>query len=134
MRKEGSDIPAAEMEVLGSLLRIGGGTVRDVLADLESRGRRPAYTTVLTLLGRLEKRGYVGARREGPAKAYRPLISRDRVASGRLDDLARQLSGGEAVPLILKLVEAQGLSADDLRELRRHLSQLEDDARRKGDR
>ena len=134
MHKEGSDIPAAELEVLGSLWRIGGGTVRDVLADMEAQGRRPAYTTVLTLLGRLERRGYVAARMEGTAKAYRPRITRDRVASGRLDDLARQISGGEAVPLILKLVEAQDLSADDLRELRRHLSLLEEGARKKGGR
>jgi len=133
VRKEGNDIPAAEMEVLGALWRTGGGTVRDVLADLEGRGRRPAYTTVLTLLGRLERRGYVGSRREGAAKVYTPRITRERVASGRLDDLARHLGGGEPVPLLLKLVEAQNLSAGDLRELRKHLAQLEDEARRRGE-
>ncbi len=134
MRKAGGDIPAAELEVLGVLWRLGSGTVRDVLAELETAGRRPAYTTVLTLLGRLERRGYVGSRKEGPAKVYRPRITRERVTAGRMGDLARHLAGGEAVPLIVKLVEAQNLSADDLRALRDHLTELEEEARRRGER
>jgi predicted transcriptional regulator len=134
VRKEGIDIPDAELEVLGALWRIGGGTVRDVLADLEEQGRTPAYTTVHTLLARLERRGYVGLRKEGAANVYRPRISRERVTSGRVGDLVRHLTEGEAVPLILKLVEAHNLSAEDLRELRRHLAGLEEEARRHGER
>jgi predicted transcriptional regulator len=133
VRKRGIDIPAAELEVLDALWRIGGGTVRDVLEDLEGQGRTPAYTTVLTLLGRLEHRGYVGSRRDGQAKTYRPRISRESVTAGRIDDLARRLTGGETVPLILKLVEAQDLSPEDIRELRRHLADLEEEARRRGE-
>jgi len=130
MRRSGSDIPAAELEVLGALWRLGSGTVRDVLDDLERQGRRPAYTTVLTLLGRLERRGYARSRRDKVAHVYRPLISREEVAANRLSDLAKQV-GEEPVPLILKLVEAQRLSARDIRALRKLLTDLEEDAARR---
>jgi len=132
MKKAGRDIPAAELEALGVLWRIEKGNVRDVMAGLEAQGRRLAYTTVLTLLTRLEKRGYLQKSRGQQAHVYRPRISREQVAAGRVGSLVPSPGGGEAVPFILKLVEAQKLSADDLRRLREHLSELEDEAERRG--
>jgi len=132
MKKAGSDIPASELEVLGSLWRLGSGTVREVLEDLQGQGRRLAYTTVLTLLGRLERRGYVHSRRNRQAHVYRSAISREQVIADRLDTLARHFQGGQPVPLILKLVESQKLSAGDLRELRKLLRDLEDETRKRG--
>lgn len=134
MRKSGRDIPAAELEVLGALFRRGSGTVREVLDDLAGQGRRLAYTTVLTLLSRLEKRGYVHCNRDGQAHLYRPRISREKVAAGRVGALAEQIGEGQAVPFILKLVEAQKLSAADLRRLRELLDRLEGEARKRGER
>jgi BlaI family penicillinase repressor len=133
MKKLGRDIPAAELEVMGALWRLKSATVREVLEELEGQGRRLAYTTVLTLLARLERRGYVQANRERQAHVYRPRISCERVTAERMGSLSRQLGGGQAVPLILRLVEAQNLSAGDLRELRGLLSRLEDEARRRGE-
>ncbi len=134
MKKVGRDIPAAERDVLGSLWRLGSGTVREVMEDLEGQGRRLAYTTVLTLLGRLERRGCVGSRRESQANVYRPLITRERVTADRMGALARQLGSSSTVPLILKLVEAQKLSANDIRELRKLLTELEGEAQKRGGR
>ena len=131
MTRKGLDIPAAELEVLGALWRRGSGTVREVAEDLEGQGRKLAYTTVLTLLGRLEKRGYVRKIRSGSAHVYRPRISRERVAAERMDSVVRELGGGQPLPLILKLVEAQKLSPDDLRELRQLLAELEEGADRR---
>ncbi len=134
MKKTGRDIPTSELEVLSSLWRLHRGTVREVLEDLQKQGRRLAYTTVLTLLGRLERRGYVQSLRDSQAHVYQPRISREQVLSDRLGTLARHLQGGETIPLILKLVEAQKLSASDLRELRKLLRDLESEALRKGGR
>jgi len=122
----GGNIAAAEMDVLGSLWRLGSGTVRDVQEDLDQQGRRLAYTTVLTLLGRLERKGYVARnKKEAPAHVYRPRISRDRVMATRLGTMVKQLGDGEAAPLIMQLVQAHKLSADDIRQLRGLLADLE---------
>jgi predicted transcriptional regulator len=96
-----------------------------VLEDLEGRGRRLAYTTVLTLLGRLEARGSVQSRKAGQARVYRPRVSRDRVLSDRLGSLVRELGEGRATPLILHLVKAHRLSGEDIDELKGILRDLE---------
>jgi len=122
----GGNIAAAEMDVLGALWRLGSGTVRDVLEDLERQARRLAYTTVLTLLGRLERKGYVARNKtDALAHVYRPRISRDRVLAARLGTMVKQLGDGEAAPLIMQLVQAHKLSPDDIRQLRGVLAELE---------
>lgn len=124
MKNANREMPAAELHVLGSLWRLGQGTVREVLQDLNGQGRRLAYTTVLTLLTRLESRGCVSCSRENTANVYRPRVSREQVTAHRLDHLVRQLGDGEAMPLILQLVEAHALSKDDIRQLRERLDEL----------
>jgi len=127
MDRSGRDIPAAELDVLAALWRLDRGTVRDVQADLDQQGRGLAYNTVQTLLSRLEERGYVRARRDQRAHLYEPRISRQSVLADRLDALVRQLGDGDATPLILQLVQAHKLSADDIHQLRDLLSRLEDE-------
>lgn len=125
MVKPSSEVPPAELEVLAALWRIGSGTVRDVLAELEKEGRRLAYTTVLTLLGRLEARGCVAVRKTAPAHVYRPRVRRDEVLRDRLGTLVRQLGEGNATPLILELVKAHKLTRADIRELKDLLAKLD---------
>ncbi len=50
------DLGTAELEVLKALWEEGPCTVRQVLNHLHERGRRVAYTTVMTFLSRLEQR------------------------------------------------------------------------------
>jgi len=126
------DIPEAELDVLSALWRLRHGTVRDVRAALEERGRTLAHNTVLTLLGRLEQRGCVACNRDGAANVYRPVVTRRRVARRRLGQLVEQLGGGDAAPLILQLLRDHRLSQDDLRELRELVAKLESQNRREG--
>jgi BlaI family transcriptional regulator, penicillinase repressor len=121
----GSDIPPAELEVLGALWRLGKGTVREVQQDLESQGRTLAYTTVLTLLGRLEGRGCAVSRKSRQILVYRPRVTRDRVLADRLGALVKGLGEGEAAPLIRQLVKAHRLSGKDIRDLRDLLESLD---------
>ena len=133
MTSAGRDIPAAELDVLSALWRLGNGTVRDVLDELRQEGRELAYTTVLTLMGRLERKGYVArSRKDSPAHVYRPRISRERVTADRLGTLVHRLSEGQAAPLILQLVQSHKLSTDDIRQLRELLDQLEADTVQRG--
>jgi BlaI family transcriptional regulator, penicillinase repressor len=70
--------PALELTCLRALWRLGEGTVHDVRKAVSSE-RILAYTTVMTLLGRLEKRGCVTRRKPGRSYIYRPKISRDKL-------------------------------------------------------
>ena len=56
-------------------------TVRDVLGDLQ-RVRNIAYTTVMTVMGNLEKKGWLRRHAEGRAYTYEPLVSAEDYSAG----------------------------------------------------
>jgi len=79
MRKAGPprDIPPPlELQCLKALWQIGEGSVRDVRAVLNEH-RNLAYTTVMTVLDRLVRRGAVTRRKSGRAFFYSPLVEKD---------------------------------------------------------
>lgn len=79
MRRPGAprDIPPPlELECLKALWGLGEGTVRDVRQVLVGN-RNLAYTTVMTVLDRLEKRGGVTRRKQGRSFMYAPKVSQE---------------------------------------------------------
>ena len=70
--------PPLEMMCLNALWEIGEGNVEDV-RKVVAQSRTLAYTTVLTLLDRLARRGAVSRRKEGRGFRYQPTVARDRL-------------------------------------------------------
>ena len=129
-------VSETELEVLKILWEVGSGTVREVHGILEARGRRWAYTTVLTLLQRLQAKKCVASEARGVAYIYRPVVSRDELLARRLKGLADELCEGAATPLVMALVQSQRFSPDEIDQFRRLLDEVEPEAkpRRKGSR
>jgi predicted transcriptional regulator len=129
-------VSETELEVLKILWESGSGTVREVHSILEERGRRWAYTTVLTLLQRLLAKKCVTSEARGVAHVYRPVVSRDELLARRLKGLADELCEGAATPLVMALVQSQRFSPDEIDQFRRLLDEVEPEAkpRRKGSR
>jgi predicted transcriptional regulator len=118
-------VSKAELEVLKVLWERPSATVREVNAALREQGRDQAYTTVQTLLQRLQAKGYVSSDRGGPANVYRAAVSRDDLVSQRLRELSEQLCDGTSSPLLLALVEGSRLTAEEVRRLRELLDRLQ---------
>ena len=70
--------PPLEMMCLNALWEIGEGNVEDV-RKVVAQNRPLAYTTVLTLLDRLARRGAVSRRKEGRGFRYQPTVARDKL-------------------------------------------------------
>lgn len=68
--------PPLELLCLNTLWSIGQGSVKDV-RELVAPSRPLAYTTVMTVLDRLARRGIVTRRKAGRAFVYAPAVSRD---------------------------------------------------------
>jgi predicted transcriptional regulator len=117
----------AEREVLKALWDRGPGTVRQVNAVLGGRGRRWAYTTVLTLLQRLQAKGYAASEPSpsgpGVALVFRAEVSREELLEQRLKDTADELCDGSAAPLLLALVQGNRFSPEELARFRRLLDE-----------
>lgn len=120
------ELGAAELEVLKALWEIGPATVREVLNHLHERGRKVAYTTVLTFLTRLEQKGFAASNKSGLAYVYRARVSKERVSRSRLRSLVEQLYDGAAGPLVLQLMKSERLTPEEMDELQRLIEKLED--------
>lgn len=119
------NIGNAELSVLKVLWDAGPATVREVLERLHLQGRKIAYTTVQTLLARLEQKGSVKCDKTGLAYVYRAKVSRDAITRSRVKALVTQLYDGSAGPLILDLVRSGSLSSEEVEALQKMINDLE---------
>jgi predicted transcriptional regulator len=105
-----------------ALWEIGSGSVREVQENLPEK-KRPAYTTVQTIIRRLEEKGAVRKLKKiGNAFIFEPVVTRKSAHSRLITELL-ELFGGSARPLMAHLAEAGKLSLEDVRELENILSQ-----------
>jgi len=91
--------PALELLCLRALWQLGQGSVHDV-RKVVSKERILAYTTVMTLLDRLEKRGCVTRRKPGRSYIYRPKVSRDTMREHAVKQLVDGFFDGSAEALL----------------------------------
>ncbi|HEV3005004.1 MAG TPA: BlaI/MecI/CopY family transcriptional regulator [Pirellulales bacterium] len=124
MSRRKPPLSETELEVLKVLWQEGPGTVRELNELLARRGRRWAYTTVLTLLARLENKGYVASDKSGLAHVFRPVVSRDQLLRQRLTHLADDLCDGTAAPLVQALVSGRRFSPEEIEHFRQLLDRL----------
>jgi len=115
----------AELEVLKALWEHGPCTVRAVNEALREQGHSWAYTTVQTMLSRLEAKGYVRTEKGKPAHVYAASLSREDLLSRHLRDLADQLCDGGASPLLHALVAGGKFTSEDVAHLRRLINRLD---------
>lgn len=92
-----------EREVMEEVWKRSEANVRDVYAAF---GERAAYTTVMTTLDRLYKKGLLERRKEGRAFLYSPRVSREEFEKGMAKDMIDGLLGHRAEPVLACIVEA----------------------------
>jgi predicted transcriptional regulator len=120
-----TSISETELTVLKVLWERGSATVREVLNILQEQGSSWAYTTVQTLLTRLEGKKIVTCDRREAAHVFRASFSRDQVLQQRLNDLADQFCEGTTSPLVLALVEGGKFTSEEIEQFRQMLDKLE---------
>jgi predicted transcriptional regulator len=117
------DVALSELQiaVMRVLWRRSEASVADIAAVLgDERGLK--YTTVATLLTRLERRGVVGQRRDGRQLIYRAKVSEPHVRRSMVADLVGNLFGGDANALVAHLVDESEIAPGDLARVRKRLA------------
>jgi predicted transcriptional regulator len=116
------------LDGLGSLQRLtlevvwemGEATVQQVRDRIATLGPGDlAYTTVLSVMQKLEKAGWLAHRSEGRVYVYRPTRSRDEADSSTVRALLRRVFGGDPLRLFQHIIADEDLSVHDLREIRK---------------
>jgi BlaI family transcriptional regulator, penicillinase repressor len=124
MRPTSTTLTPQELELMKIVWQKGEVTVRDVYETLLER-RRIAYTTVMTMMRVLEKKGYVKTRRENRAFVYRPSRPERQVVRSMVREFVDRVFNGSAQPLLVHLVEDRKLSPKELEELERLIREAE---------
>jgi predicted transcriptional regulator len=104
-----------ELEVMDVIWQRGEASVREIQEALADRS--PAYTTVQTIVLRLEqKEALRRARKSGNAFVFAPRITKKSIVRRLVDDLL-DLVGGSSQPLVAHLVERGKLTIDDIKAI-----------------
>jgi BlaI family penicillinase repressor len=112
-----------EHQIMEALWSRGASSVREILEAFPEKGR-PAYTTVQTMVYRLEEKGAVRRTRKiGNAHIFEAAISRAS-AQRRLIDELLAFFGGSSQPVVAHLIESGNLTLDDVKEAEQLLLKL----------
>jgi predicted transcriptional regulator len=104
-----------ELQVMQALWNHGVCSIREIQGSFPAR-RRPAYTTVQTLVYRLEeKKAIRRTRKVGNAHVFEPIVSRDHAHRRLIDDLLA-IFGGRSLPVLSHLIESGSLTLEDVKE------------------
>ena len=105
-----------QLRILRVLWDRGEGSVQEVLAGLEGDH---AYTTIATMLRKMEDRGLVRHREEGRRFIYAAAVTERDVSRGMADRLVDRLFAGSLAGAVSHLLETRDVDASELDELER---------------
>lgn len=112
-----------ELEIMEVVWSNGPSSVREILEGLPGK-RRPAYTTVQTMVSRLERKKVLRRTRKiGNAHIFDAAVSRQ-AAHRRLIDELLSFFGGRTQPVVAHLIESGRLTLEDVKEAERTLRRL----------
>jgi predicted transcriptional regulator len=120
MRPRSATLTPRELEIMKVVWSRESATVRDVYEDMRSR-RRIAYTTVMTMMNILERKGHLKKRAEGRSFLYQPARPKRQVVGAMVREFLHRVFGGSAEPLLVQLVQDRRLTERDLTELARRI-------------
>ena len=109
------ELQAAVMDAVWELGEATVGQVRDRL----TANRELAYTTVLSVMQKLEKTGWLKHRSDGRTYVYSPRQSRSDAGRRALQKFTERIFGGDSLVLFEHLLDDDTLTAGELAELRK---------------
>jgi predicted transcriptional regulator len=96
------DLAPLELDCMNTLWPMGQGTVREIRDSLAARRPR-AYTTIMTIMDRLARKGVVERRKVGRAYMYTPNLSAEEAGTQALGQVIENFFGGSKEALLAQL-------------------------------
>jgi len=124
MSKKASEIRLGrlELQIMQVVWDKGTATVHDVKEAL-TRGRKPAYSTILTMMRKLEAKGYLEHDVADRTYVYRAMVTRQTARQSMLGDLLQRVFEGSPSLLISSLVEQNQLTQQELSEIKKLIAE-----------
>jgi predicted transcriptional regulator len=116
-KQDKSLLTEVELEFMTVVWETGGGTVRDILAELNKVQER-AYTSVATVLKIMEQKGFLTSERADRSLVYRPAVPKAEYQKTSLKNLSSKLFNGAPAALVARLVDDEDVTDEMLEEMR----------------
>lgn len=126
--KEFIKLPESELEVMQAIWALDAEGEKAISAGLIMKRfpslTRLKLTTVLTLITRLQFKGFISAEKIRRANCYTPLINQDEYRRFVAEDFVKRVYSGNRMPLIANLIEADSLTEKEIAELKKMVDAL----------
>ena len=120
MTTQSLELGPLELQVLGLLNTHKASSVLDIQKNLKKDGNELAYTTVMTVLSRLYKKGHLKRVKEGRQYLYQVQTGKENVTQSIFDRVRNSLFGSDRLKPILALLDSdKDLTAQELKELKK---------------
>ena len=121
-KQDNSLLTEVELEFMTVVWATGGGTVKEILAELNKVQER-AYTSVATVLKIMEQKGFLTSERKERSLIYRPAVPKADYQKTSLKNLSSKLFNDTPAALVARLVNDEDITEDMLVEMRALLNE-----------
>ncbi|EBA15991.1 transcriptional regulator, putative [Roseobacter sp. SK209-2-6] len=121
-KQDKSLLTEVELEFMTVVWATGGGTVKEILAELNKVQER-AYTSVATVLKIMEQKGFLTSERKERSLIYRPAVPKAEYQKTSLKNLSSKLFNDAPAALVARLVDDEDITEDMLVEMRALLNE-----------
>jgi BlaI family penicillinase repressor len=109
-------LSVAQMEIMHIVWRLSDATVADVVRELRKK-KSVARSTVQTMLGRLEGKGWLRHKEERNAFVYSATTARRKTLQEAVSSLVNSAFEGSAEALVMELLNGRGVSDDEAKQI-----------------
>ena len=110
-----------ELELMKAIWGNGGSALYAEIAQaLEAKGTPATKNTIISLLSRLIKKGYLSSKKAGRQNTYTALVSETEYQAAQTETFLNKVYEGNAEGLIATLIQKDLISADDYEELKKY--------------
>lgn len=124
MKRTIQKLPESELDIMIVLWKQKNDMSRSEIEKIVNQKKTLAPTTILTLLSRLEKKGFVSVNRDGNLNKYRWLVSQTEYQQKEGKGMLEKLYGNSLKNFVAALYQGREIDDEDLKELEGFLKEL----------
>ena len=124
MKRTIQKLPESELDIMIVLWKQKNDMSRSEIEKIVNQKKTLAPTTILTLLSRLEKKGFVSVNRDGNLNKYRWLVSQTEYQQKEGKGMLEKLYGNSVKNFVAALYQGREINDEDLKELEGLLKEL----------
>lgn len=127
MKKKIKRLPDSELDIMLIIWDAGVPMLRAEIEEKVKEKRELATTTILSLLSRLEEKGFVKVEKQGKSNIYYPLVDEQEYLQNEGKSMLEKLYGNSLKNFVAALYDGKAIDQGKLKELRDFLDKIQED-------